>query len=206
MSKRIEIHPVSPQPRRIAEATGILASGGVLVYPTDSCYALGCDMGNAEGIARIRRIRQKDQRELMSLLCTDLSQIAVFARVDNQAYRLLKKLTPGPYTFIFKASREVPKRLLESKRKTIGIRVPDNAVLQALLASHGAPLISSTAQMPDEEVAMNDPDTIVERLGRQVDAVVDGGLCGLEPTSVVDLTGDVPQVLRAGAGDVSLFE
>lgn len=184
----------------------ILARGGVLVYPTDSCYALGCDLGSADGIARIRRIRQKDQSELLSLLCRDLSEIAEFARVDNQAYRLLRKLTPGPYTFIFKATREVPKRLLDSRRKTIGIRMPDNVVVAALLQAHGAPLISSTAQLPEADVAMNDPDEIVELLGKRVDGVVDGGLCGLEPTSVIDLTNDVPVVLRAGAGDVSMFD
>ncbi|MFK8017165.1 MAG: L-threonylcarbamoyladenylate synthase [Gammaproteobacteria bacterium] len=206
MSKRIAIHPVTPQPRRVAQVSGLLAGGGVVVYPTDSCYALGCDLANVEGIARIRRIRQKDQSELMSLLCRDLGEIAEFGQVDNQAFRLLRKLTPGPYTFILKATREVPKRLLESRRKTIGIRVPDNVVVQALLHGHGAPLISSTAQMPDEDVALNDPEVILDVLGHRVDAVVDGGICGLEPTSVIDLTGPMPTVLRAGAGDVSLFQ
>jgi len=206
MSKRIAIHPVTPQPRRVAQVSELLAGGGVVVYPTDSCYALGCDLANVEGIARIRRIRQKAQTELMSLLCRDLGEIAEFGQVDNHAFRLLRKLTPGPYTFILKATREVPKRLLESRRKTIGIRVPDNVVVQALLHGHGAPLISSTAQMPDEDVALNDPEVILDVLGHRVDAVVDGGICGLEPTSVIDLTGSMPTVLRAGAGDVSLFQ
>ncbi|MFK7887271.1 MAG: L-threonylcarbamoyladenylate synthase [Gammaproteobacteria bacterium] len=205
MSKRIRIHPVTPQPHRVVEASAVLASGGVLVYPTDSCYALGCDLGNADGVARIRRIRHKSTQEPLSLLCRDLSEIAIFSRVDNQAYRLLKKLTPGPYTFILKASREVPKRVLDTKRKTIGIRVPENAVAQALLEAHGAPVLSSTAQKPGEEIALNDAEDIWDWLSSHVDAMVDGGPCGLEPTSVIDLTGDVPRVVRVGAGDVSMF-
>lgn len=206
MSKRIRIHPVTPQPHRVAEASAVLDTAGVLVYPTDSCYALGCDLGNADGVARIRRIRHKSNREPLSLLCRDLSEIAVFARVDNQAYRLLKKLTPGPYTFILKASREVPKRVLDTKRKTMGIRVPDNAVAQALLDAHGAPILSSTAQKPDEDFALNDVEDIREWLGSRVDAFVDSGPCRMEPTSVIDLSGDIPHVIRAGAGDVSQFD
>jgi tRNA threonylcarbamoyl adenosine modification protein (Sua5/YciO/YrdC/YwlC family) len=206
MAKRIVIHPKTPQPRLIEQAAGIIGAGGLAVYPTDSCYALGCDIANADGIARIRRIRRKDRREHLSLLCRDLSEIAVFAQVDNQAYRLLKKLLPGPYTLIFRATREVPKRLLGSRRKTIGIRMPSHPVAQALLARHGGPLISSTARLPDESMALNEPEDIVEHMDHLVDVIVDGGPCGLEPTSVVDLTGEVPQVLRAGAGDTGFFE
>ncbi len=196
---------MTPQPRRVREAADVLSRGGVLVYPTDSCYALGCRMDSADGAARIRQIRHKKQDELFSLLCRDLSEIATFARVDNQSYRLLRKLTPGPYTFVLKASREVPKRLLGSRRKTIGIRVPDHPIVQALLEAHGEPVLSSTAQKPSDDFAVHAPEVIWDWLGKQVDAVVDGGPCGLEPTSVIDLTGEVPGVLREGAGDVSIF-
>ena len=206
MSTRIDIHPVTPQPRRIAQAGDVLARGGVLVYPTDSCYALGCRMDNADGAGRIRSIRHKRRDALFSLLCRDLSEISTFSRVDNQAYRLLRKLTPGPYTFILRASREVPKRLLDTRRKTIGIRVPDNPIVRALLDANGEPMLSSTAQKPDDDMAVHDPDVIWSWLGKRVDAVIDGGPCGLEPTSVIDLTGPVPEVLRAGAGDVTIFE
>lgn len=206
MTRRIDIHPETPQPGRLADAADVLARGGVVVYPTDSCYAMGCQLDNVDGVARIRKIRHKRQDKLFTLLCSDLSEIATFARVDNQAYRLLRKLTPGPFTFVLKASREVPKRLLNTRRKTLGIRVPDHPIVQGLLAAHGAPILSSTVQRPDDEYALNEPDVIWDWLGKQVDALVDGGPCGLEPTSIVDLTTPVPAVLREGAGDVSLFD
>lgn len=183
----------------------ILRGGGVAVYPTDSCYALGCAISGADGVARVRRIREKDKREHLSLLCRDLSEIAEFAQVDNQAYRMLKKLLPGPYTLIFKATREVPKRLLGSRRKTIGIRIPSHPVARALLDALGGPLITSTARMPGDDMALNEPDEIIERLDNLVDVIVDSGPCGVEATSVVDLSGAVPEVLRVGAGDVSIF-
>ena len=205
MAERFEIHPETPQPRLVEAAVDIIRRGGLAVYPTDSSYALGCHLGNAEAVARIRRIREKDRRPRNSMVCRDLSDISTYARVDNQAYRLLKKLTPGPYTFLFRATREVPKRLMESKRKTIGIRVPDNAVAQALLAEHGAPLLSSTARLPDEPHPLTDPADIVERLGPLVDVIVDAGRGGYQPTSVIDLSSGSPEVVRAGAGDVSMF-
>lgn len=205
MPTRLDIHPVTPQPRLVAQAANVLTGGGVLVYPTDSCYALGCRMDSADGVTRIRKIRHKRQDVLFTLLCRDLSEISTFSRVDNQAYRLLRKLTPGPYTFVLRASREVPKRLLGSKRKTLGIRVPDHPIVAALLEAHGEPILNSTAQKPSDDFAVHEPEVIWDWLGNQADAVIDGGPCGLEPTSVIDLTGDVPKVLRGGAGDVSMF-
>lgn len=206
LAQRIVIHPETPQPRLIAQAAEAVGAGGVAVYPTDSCYAIGCDIGNADGIARIRRIRQKDGRQHLSLLCRDLSEVALFAQVDNHAFRLLRKLLPGPYTFIFRATREVPKRLIGTRRKSIGVRMPSHPIPKALLEAHGGPLISSTAQMPGEDMALNDPEDIVERLDHLVDVIVDGGPCGIEPTTVVDLSDGVARVLRVGAGDASIFD
>jgi tRNA threonylcarbamoyl adenosine modification protein (Sua5/YciO/YrdC/YwlC family) len=205
MTERIQIHPVNPQPRLVAQAVDIIARGGLVVYPTDSCYALACSLGNADAVARIRRIRQTDRRHFFSLVCRDLSEIATYAKIDNQAYRLLKSLTPGPYTFVLQATREVPKRLLEERRRTLGIRVPDNVIAHAILQAHDEPLTSSTLQLPGDEYALNDPDEIEERIGKRVDLLIDGGPCGLEPTTVVDLTGGMPVVLREGAGDISPF-
>ena len=205
MTERIEIHPVNPQPRLVARAVDIIARGGLVVYPTDSCYALACSLGNADAVARIRRIRQTDRRHFFSLVCRDLSEISTYAKVDNPAYRLLKMLTPGPYTFVLKATREVPKRLLEERRRTLGIRVPDNAIALAILEANGEPLTSSTLQLPGDDYALNDPDELEERVGKLVDLLIDGGPCGLEPTTVVDLTSGTPEILRAGAGDLSAF-
>ena len=205
MAERIEIHPETPQPRLVKAAVDIISAGGLAVYPTDSSYALGCHLGNIDAVARIRRIREKDRRQRNSMVVRDLSDIATYAKVDNQSYRLLKKLTPGPYTFLLRATREVPKRLMETRRKTIGIRVPDNVVAQALLASHGAPLISSTAMLPGDHHPLTDPDEIEERLGGRVDVIVDAGRGGFAPTSVIDLSGDLPEIVREGAGDVSFL-
>ena len=205
-AERLKIHPDNPQPQRLDRAAELIASGAVVAYPTDSCYALGCHLSDAASVTRIRRIRQTDKRHFFTLVCRDLSEIATYARVNNQVYRLLRKLTPGPYTWVLRATGEVPKKLTEPRRKTIGIRVPAHPVAQALLERHGAPLISTTLQMPGDDYPLSDPDEVMERLGRLVDVVIDSGSCHIEPSSVIDLTGDVPNVIRAGLGDVSLFE
>ncbi|MEZ5541918.1 MAG: L-threonylcarbamoyladenylate synthase [Pseudomonadota bacterium] len=202
MSQFFQIHPVNPQQRLIRQAVDILRGGGVIAYPTDSSYALGCCIGDKRGIERIRRIRGLDDSHDFSLVCRDLSEIAVFARVENSAYRLLKALTPGPYTFILRATGEVPRRLQNPKRKTIGIRVPDNVICQALLEALGEPLMSSTLIMPGSEVPETDAYDIRERLEHELDLVIDGGNCRLEPTTVVDMVEGVPVVVRAGLGPV----
>ncbi|MEE9142145.1 MAG: L-threonylcarbamoyladenylate synthase [Gammaproteobacteria bacterium] len=202
MSEIFHVHPDDPQQRMIEHAASIVRDGGVIVYPTDSCYALGCQLGNRTGRAQIRRIRAADRNHRFSLLCHDLSEIATYARVDNQSYRLLRQLTPGPYTFILRATGEVPKRLNSKKRETIGIRVPDNKVCQALLASLGEPLVSATLQLPEDEEPLTDPEDIQTRIERLVDGVLLAGMGNPEPTTVIDLTRDPPQVVRAGKGDV----
>ncbi|HHL45030.1 MAG TPA: threonylcarbamoyl-AMP synthase, partial [Gammaproteobacteria bacterium] len=181
-------------------------TGGIIVYPTDSGYALGCHLGDKQAVTRIRQIRRLDDRHHLTLVCSDLSQIATYARLDNSNYRLLKALTPGAYTFILEATREVPRRLQHPKRKTIGLRVPDNSIAQALLRELGEPLMSTTLILPGEDLPLTDPYEIREVLEHDVDLVIDGGFCGFEPTTVVDLTGDVPQVIREGAGDISPFK
>ncbi|HEY6642926.1 L-threonylcarbamoyladenylate synthase [Povalibacter sp.] len=201
-----EIHPRDPQPRLIRQAAGIMREGGIVVYPTDSCYALGCHIGDKTAMERISRIRQTDKHHHFTLVCRDLSEIAKYARVSNQQYRTLKAFTPGPYTFILDATRETPKRLQNPKRSTIGIRVPDHPVPLLLLAELGEPIMSSTLLMPGEDLPLTDGREIQERLYHSVDAVIDGGNCGLEPTSVIDLAGPVPVVIRRGKGDVSAFE
>jgi tRNA threonylcarbamoyl adenosine modification protein (Sua5/YciO/YrdC/YwlC family) len=190
----------------IRQAVEFIRSGGIVVYPTDSCYALGCHIGDKEAMERIARIRQTDKHHHFTLVCRDLSEIARYARVNNQQYRLLKACTPGPYTFILQATRDTPKRLQNPKRRTIGIRIPDHVVAQMLLTELGEPLMSSTLLMPDDEHPMTDAREIEARLHHFVDAVIDGGNCGLEPTSVIDLDGDVPVITRRGKGDVSMFE
>lgn len=201
----LEVHPKNPQPRLIRQAVDMIRDGGVVVYPTDSCYALGCHIGDKAAMERIGRIRQIDKHHHFTLVCRDLSEIATYAKVSNQNYRLLKALTPGAFTFILLASRETPKRLQNERRKTIGIRVPDHPVPLALLEELGDPLLSSTLMLPGDELPMTDAREIQERLKHQVDAVLDGGNCGFDPTTVVDLEGSAPVVLRQGKGDFSPF-
>ena len=201
MSQYFQIHPETPQPRLVRQAVDLLRRGAVVVYPTDTCYAIGCGIGDKQAIDRIRAIRRLDDRHNFTLVCRDLSEIGTYARVDNTVYRLVKAFTPGPYTFLLPATREVPRRLQHPKRKTIGIRVPANAIAQALLAELGEPLMSTTMQLPGDEFPLSDPLEIRERLERQVDLVIDGGIGGLEPTTVVDLVSGSPEVIREGAGD-----
>jgi tRNA threonylcarbamoyl adenosine modification protein (Sua5/YciO/YrdC/YwlC family) len=205
VTQRFNMHPVNPQPRLVHQAVAILRDGGLIVYPTDSCYALGCDIPARDAVGRIERIRQTDRDHNFTLVCRDLSEIATYARVENWAYRLLRAHTPGPYTFILPATREVPRRLQNAKRRTIGIRVPDHPVPQAILAALGAPLMSSTMLLPGDPLPLTDAEEIYGRLRGQVELVIDGGNCGVEPTTVVDLTGSYPQVLRAGRGETASF-
>lgn len=200
MSQYFEIHPENPQKRLLHQAVQIIREGGVVVYPTDSSYAIGCHLGDKSAMERIRRIRRLDNKHNFTLVCRDLSEIAHYAQVDNMNYRLLKSLTPGPYTFILKASREVPRRLQNPRRKTIGLRIPDHIVTQEFLQALNEPLMSSTLILPDEDLPMNDPHQIRLQLEHQVDLVIDGGFCGYEPTTVVDLMGDRPEILREGQG------
>ncbi len=206
MAFLISIHPVNPQPRLIRQAVSAIRDGSVVVYPTDSTYALGCLIGDKEAMERIRRIREADKHHNFTLVCRDLSEIARYARVDNSQYRTLRAFTPGPYTFLLEATREVPKRLQNPKRRTIGIRVPDNAIVRLLLAELGEPIMSSTLLLPGEAQSMTDPAEIKARLEHQVDLVIDGGAGGLEPSSVVDLSSGVPVVVRSGKGDVTAFQ
>ena len=189
----------------IRTAVEIIRSGGVIAYPTDSSYALGCHIGDKAAMQKIARIRQFDKSHHFTLVCRDLSEISTYAKVDNASYRLLKAHTPGAYTFILKATKEVPSRLQNPKRKTIGLRVPDNAITQALLEELGEPIMSTTLILPNEEYPVSDPDDILEVLGNQLDAIIDGGNCGLEPTSIIDLVHGTPEVMREGKGDVSDF-
>jgi tRNA threonylcarbamoyl adenosine modification protein (Sua5/YciO/YrdC/YwlC family) len=199
------IHPDNPQPRLIRRTVEILRAGGVIVYPTDSCYALGCRLGDKAAMARLRAIRQVGERHHFALVCRDLAELAVYARVDNRQFRLLKHATPGSYTFILKATREVPKRLLHPSRKTIGLRVPDHRVVHSLLAELGEPLLSSTLLLPGDELPLNDPREIRDRLEHEVDLVLDAGSCGLTPTTIVDLTGEDPVITRQGKGSIAPF-
>ncbi len=202
MSQYFRIHPENPQARHIKQAVEIINKGGVVVYPTDSSYAIACHMEDKSAIDRIRRIRQLNDKHLFTLVCRDLSEIARYAIVDNINYRLLKAHTPGPYTFILEATREIPRRLKHPKRKTIGIRVPDNKIALALLEELGSPLISSTLTLPDEDLPQTDPCQIQLFLENQVDLIIDGGYSGYEFTTVIDLIQSPPEVLRQGMGDV----
>jgi tRNA threonylcarbamoyl adenosine modification protein (Sua5/YciO/YrdC/YwlC family) len=203
MAQLFAIHPTHPQPRLIRQAADIVRAGGVIVYPTDSCYALGCHIGDKAAAERLRRIRQVDETHHFTLVCRDLSEIANFARVDNTQYRLLKHATPGAYTFILDASREVPRRLAHPKRRTIGLRVPQHVIAHALLEELGEPLLSTTLLLPDLDDPLNDAEEIRDRLEHLVELVIDGGPCGLTPTTVVDMSQGEPEVLRVGAGSVA---
>jgi tRNA threonylcarbamoyl adenosine modification protein (Sua5/YciO/YrdC/YwlC family) len=206
VAQLFEIHPENPQVRLIRRAVEIIRGGGVIVYPTDSCYALGCHLGDKAAMERIRRIRMADATHHFTLVCRDLSEISRYARVDNRQYRLLRKFTPGPYTFLLRATRDTPKRLQNPKRRTIGIRVPDHPVPLLLLRELDEPIMSSTLLLPGEDLPLTDAREIRERLEHQVDVVLDGGNCGLEPTTVIDLAADVPVVVRKGRGDTRPFE
>ncbi len=202
MSQFFSIHPENPQPRLIKRAAEIMRAGGVIVYPTDSCYALGCHIGDKAAMERIRVIRNIDERHHFALVCRDLSELATYARVDNQQFRLLRATTPGSYVFILEATRELPKRLQHAKRRTIGLRIPDHPVVNALLTELGEPILTSTLLLPGDEFPHTDAQEIRERLEHQVDLILDGGSCGIEPTTVVDLTGPAPVVTRAGKGSL----
>lgn len=203
MARLVEIHPKDPQQRLIAEVVDTIRDGGLIAYPTDSSFAFGCHIGNKKAMDRIHRIRQTDKRHNFTLVCTDLSEISLFARVENWAYRLIKSLTPGPYTFVLQATREVPKRLQNPKRRTIGLRVPDHAIVHAMLQALGEPIMSSTLSLPGDDLPLTDEYEIEDRIGNDIDMIVDGGPTGVEPTTVIDLSEGRIEILRRGLGDVS---
>lgn len=203
MAEILKIHPVDPQPRLLKRAAEALRSGALIVYPTDSSYALGCHIGDKTALDRIRRIRQRERDRDFTLVCRDLSEIGVYARVEDWAYRLLRSLTPGPYTFVLQASREVPRRLQDPKRRSIGIRVPDNRVARAILEELGEPIMSSTLLLPGDELPLADPDDVEERVQHQVDMILNGGPCGVEPTTILDLSKGQVEIVRRGKGDIS---
>lgn len=205
MSQYFVVHPDNPQQRLIRQAAEIVRQGGVIALPTDSCYALGCHLDDREAATRIRRIRGVDDKHHLTLLCRDLSDVSVYAQVDNRQYRLLKATTPGPYTFILQATREVPKKLSHPSRKTIGLRIPQNLIARALLEELGQPLLGATLLLPGEELPMTSGWEIRERLEHEVDLVIDGEACGIEPSTVVDLTGEAPALIRAGRGALEPF-
>lgn len=206
MSQFFAIHPDNPQARLLRQAVSIVEGGGLIVYPTDSGYALGCKLGHKSALDRIRRIRQLDKDHNMTLVCRDLSDIGTYARVSNPIFRLLKAFTPGAYTFILKATREVPKKMLHPSRRTLGLRIPENQIALSLLECLEEPIMSTTLILPDAEYPLSEPEAIRDLLGSQVDLIIDGGHSGHEPTSVIDLTGDKPVILREGKGDISPFE
>ena len=202
MSQYFNIHPETPQKRLIDQAAAIIRQGGLAIYPTDSCYALGCHLGEKEAVDRIRKIRQLDKEHNLTLLCRDLSEIATYAKVSNPAYRMIKSLTPGPYTFVLRATKDVPRRFQHPKRKTIGLRVPENIIVQGLLESLGEPMLSTSLIMSEDGIPMFELDEISERLGGVVDIIIDGGACGIEETTVIDLLDDHPVLVRQGKGPV----
>lgn len=202
---RLEIHPQNPQDRFIQQAVKKLNQGEVIVYPTDSAYALGCHIGDKKSLERLRKIRQVDKNHFFTLVCSNLKELANYAQVDNWVFRLLKANTPGAYTFLLNASHEVPKRLVHPKRRTIGLRIPDNAIALALIESLGEPILSTSLIMPNEQEPLWDIDEIEHKLSSQVDTIIDGGCCGLEPTTVIDLTGSAPMILRQGRGSIDPF-
>jgi len=201
MTQFFQVHPVNPQLRLVKQAAQIIHGGGIVALPTDSCYALVCHLDDKAAVEKLRRIRGIDEKHHLTLLCRDLSEIGVYARVDNKQFRLLKATTPGPYTFILEATREVPRRLSHPSRKTIGLRVPQNAIVEMLLAELQQPLLGTTLILPGDHEPLTDPDMVLERLCKQVELVIDGGACTLEPTTVVDLTGPEPELVRVGRGD-----
>ena len=206
MARYFDIHPANPQRRAITQVADLVRAGGVIAYPTDSCYALGCGLGNKDGIERIRAIRQLDDRHHLTLVCQDFAQLGRFVQVPNRVFRAIKAATPGRYTFILPATKEVPRRLQHPGKKTIGVRIPDHVVTQALLAELGEPLVSSTLLLPGQDQPMTQGWEISEELGDAVDAVIDSGDCGTEPTTVIDFSQDEPEIVRRGAGDPSVFE
>ena len=206
MARYFDIHPANPQPRSIRQVADIVRGGGVIAYPTDSCYAIGCQFGNADGVARIRSIRQLDERHHLTLVCQDFAQLGQFIFVPNPVFRAIKSATPGSYTFILPATKEVPRRLQHPGKKTVGVRIPRHVVAQALLAELGEPLVSSTLLLPGQEEPMAAGWEIAEELDHSVDAVLDSGDCGTEPTTVIDYSQDEPVIVRRGAGDTSAFE
>jgi len=205
MAQYFQIHPENPQPRLVKQAAQIISSGGIVAAPTDSAYALVCRLDDKGAVEKLRRIRGVDDKHHLTLLVRDLSEIAHFARVDNAQYRLLKATMPGPYTVILEATREVPRRLSHPSRKTIGVRVPENHILLTLLEELGEPLIGTTLQLPGDDHMLSDPDEVLERLGKQIELVIDGGAGTLEPTTVIDLTGTAPELVREGRGDPAAF-
>lgn len=206
MAQYFDVHPDNPQPRSLAQVARILGDGGLIAYPTDSCFALGCALGNAEGIERIRRIRHLDDKHHFTLVVDSFAKLGPYVEMVNWVFRAVKAATPGPYTFILKASREVPKMMLHPKKRTVGVRIPDHRTTLALLDAVGAPLVSSTLMLPGHEESLTDGWAIKELLDHQIDAVLDSGDCGVEPTTVVDLSGDEPVIARVGAGDPTPFE
>jgi len=203
MSQYFSLHPTNPQGRLVAQACAILREGGLIVYPTDASYAFGWQVGAKAPMARVQRLRQVGKRHYATVVCRDLSELAVYAKVDNLAFRLLRSYTPGPYTFILQASREVPRRLLDPKRRSVGLRVPANPIVQALLEQLGEPMMSTTLMLPGDDLPLTDPQDIRERIGSQVDLIIDGGTGTTGFTTVVDLTGDLPQMVRQGLGEIS---
>ena len=206
MARYFDVHPVDPQPRLVAQTVALLRDDALIAYPTDSCYALGCGLDSPTGAERIRRIRALDDRHHFTLVCADFAQLGQFVHLDNAAFRSIKAATPGPYTFILKASKDVPRRLAQVKRRTVGVRIPDHPVVRALLRELGQPLVSSTLLLPGAEEPMTDGWQIKEELDHAVDAVLDSGDCGTEPTTVIDWSSGVPEVVRVGAGPTARFE
>lgn len=206
MSQLFKIHPTNPQLHLLRQAANIIRNSGVIVYPTDSAYALGCHIGDKDALMSIRKIRNLDDRHNFTLMCRDLSELSQYAQVENPVFRLLKAFTPGPYTFILKATKDVPRRLQHPKRKTIGLRIPENIIALDLLEVLEQPLMSTTLMLPDAELPLIEPEAIRDILGKQIDLVIDGGYCGVEQTTVIDLVNGIPKVIRYGKGDASLFE
>ncbi|GIM84452.1 L-threonylcarbamoyladenylate synthase [Salinispora arenicola] len=206
MARYFDVHPDNPQPRILRQVVGLVQAGGLIAYPTDSCFALGCQLGDRHGLDRIRDIRRLNERHHFTLVCRDFAQLGQFVQISNAMFRLVKSCIPGSYTFVLPATREVPRRMLHPRKRTVGVRVPDHTVTQALLAELGEPLVSSTLILPGEDEPLTQGWEIKERLDHVLDGVVDAGDCGKEPTTVVDLSGDEPEVLRRGAGDTSRFE